>query len=263
MKMKQIKFVGAVVAAFLLLLTSCLGETSNSGELYGVPGKVRISGAKVLIDTYQGTLYTTQLSIAEYYGGEWLYVSFSYDMDSEENANADANGYLYVTLLQNPTTIPDGQIAYYSDTTKVMNDSEIALTEGAYNILYYQYFCYIDGDLMITSEYKALTDQRMNFYLYYDSNQEPYVSEGRNTYTFYVRGEKRGEDGKTPTVTYQMPYYYDVRTIMNSIETREKNAGNKSYNLDFRYIDEIDEETGEISWKSSSSMIYFNIAESE
>lgn len=257
--MKQIKFVATALVAVMMLLTSCLGDSSNSGELYGVPGKIRYSSGKLLIDTSTGTLYTTQLSTSEYYDGDWVYVSFSYNMDTEENANAEANGYTHVTLLQSPSKISEGQVYGSADTTQVYT-GEITLINPAYNAGHYQYFAYMDGDLMFTSEYSGLTDQRTSFQMYYDYNQESYSYNGKNTYTFYVRAIETAE-GKTPTITYYAPNYYNVSSVISSVNQREKAAGNSSFCLDFRYVKEIDEETREITWSSIAAPVEFAVME--
>lgn len=260
--MKQIKYASAVLAAVLMLLTSCLGDTGNSGELYSVPGRVRYSSGKMLIDTYSawGTVYTTQLSPLEYYDGDWMYLSFSYDMESPENANREANGYTYVTLLQSPTMIPKGQVHSSSDTTQVMPE-EIALINGTYNFSDSRSTAFLEKDLMFTSEYSGLTDQKTSFFLYYDYNKESYASsDNLNTYTLYLRAIKTAE-GKTPATTFYMPNYYNLGSVLNAIESKEKNAGNTSYYIEFRYVSEIDEETGELTWKTSIDKVILPILE--
>ncbi|WP_277464266.1 hypothetical protein [Parabacteroides sp. PF5-6] len=242
--MKQIKFVGATLVAVLMLLTSCLGESSNSGELYHIPGKIRFESGKLLIETYSGTFYTTQLSPYEYNEGDWVYIDLSYDMDSEENANAEANGYIYITLLANPVTVQRADISY-RDTTQLA-PNEIALTYAAVNVGYPQYFM-LNGDLLMNSVFKEQTDIRYNFEIYYDNNQEPYQHDSRNTYTFYIRAIRTLE-GKSPEIEYMVPNYYEVESILKSIDVKEQAAGKTEYNIAFRYINKIDTEKEEFTW---------------
>lgn len=258
--MKQIKFVGAALAAVLMLLTSCLGETKNTGELYHVPGVVRYAEGKLLIDTRQGTLYSTQISPAEYYEGDWMYVSFAYDMDSPENANADTNGYIHVTLLENPNTISTVTPYGAPDTTQLMHN-EIPLLNAAVNVGYYQYFDYMNGYLLLTSAFKEQTDIRYTFEMFYDYDQKLETYEGRNTYVFYVRAFKRDE-GKSPTVEYVVPNAYRIESIIKNINAQEKSAGNESFYVSFRYVDEIKAETGEFTWKTDGP-IEFKVPEEE
>jgi hypothetical protein len=257
MKMKQIKFAGAAMAAVLMLLTSCLGETGNSGTDRDMPGRLRYSAGKMLIDTEAGTFYTTKFSSPEYSEGDWMYISYSWDKDIPENANVDANGYLYITLLE-AMAIPKGIVTPSTDTTQVMTN-EIALTKGAYNPNHYQFRSVKQRELMFTSEYSGMTDQETEFVLYYDFNSEPYVFNDFNTYTLYVRAIKTNE-GKSPKTNYLMPNSYNTKMIMDSIYEREKSAGKTAFNLAFRYVSEIDEETHELTWKSDTEMAFVDLA---
>jgi hypothetical protein len=217
MKMKQIKFAGAAMAAALMLLTSCLGDTGNSGEIHDQLGRVRYTNGKMLIDvpSMAETIYSPKLPL-DYTEGDWMRVGFAYDYDSPENANSKANGYLNVTLL-GAAKLSEGYITS-SDTTQVMTN-EIALIDGVYNFGHYLYSAFIEGDLLITSGYSGLTDQETNFLMYYDYNKEPHVSSGINgesvnTYTLYIRAIETAA-GKTPEVTYLKSNYYTIESILN------------------------------------------------
>jgi hypothetical protein len=259
MKMKQIKFAGAAMAAALMLLTSCLGETGNSGQVPDLPGRAYYSKGKMLIETEWGVLYPNQSSASLLYDeGDWMYVSFAYDWDSPENVNWEANGYVSVTLLTAPTAIPKGIVTPSTDTTQVMTN-EIALTKGAYNPNHYQFRSIKQRELMFTSDYSGMTDQKTEFMLYYDFNSEPYVSNDFNTYTLYVRAIKTDE-GKSPKINYHMPNSYNTKMILDLIYAREKAAGKTAFNLAFRYVSEIDEETHELTWESDTEMAFVDLA---
>lgn len=248
--MKQIKFAGAVMAAVLMLLTSCLGDTGNSGQL-PLPGRVRYANGKMLIDTHWNVLYTSQLQTLEYFDGDWVYVNFSYDFGTPENANYEANGYVNVTLLESPVAIPAGIVMPFSDTTKVMAN-EIALLQG-FHYSTYAPIATLGGDIMFASTYSNSTDQETSFWLYYDYSKEPVASDSGNIYTLYVRATKTAE-GKDPKQNLAALNYYDIESILNTIYAREKGAGKTNFFFDIRHIDEIDEETGELTWKSNTTL---------
>jgi hypothetical protein len=248
MKMKQIKFAGAAMAAALMLLTSCLGETGNSGQL-GMPGRFTYSNGKMLIDTYFGMLYASQTSTLAYDDGDWAYVNFAFDMETPENVNWEANGYITVTLLTAPTKISEGVVAYSSDTTKAM-DNEITLLQGIY-ITQDLAPSLRGGDFMFASAYTTLKDQETSFMVYYDYTKEPVASDNLNTYTLYVRAI-RAVEGKEPKSDMAMPYYYNMESILNTIYSRERAANKEYFNFAIRHVSEIDEETGELTWKSNS-----------
>ena len=96
--MKAFKLIGAAVAASLLLLTSCLGESNNTVTRagFGVAG-LSEKTYKTVLNTNMGALYSPSLS-AQVVDGACYLINYELDLNSPENANAATNGYLTATI---------------------------------------------------------------------------------------------------------------------------------------------------------------------
>lgn len=248
--MKQIKFLSVAVAMILVLLTSCLGDGGgNSGSMSAVLGQVEYTNSgKMVVNTGYGTFYSAQLPL-DYMPGDWVYISFSYDMDSEENANADANGYIVIQLTQ-VATVPTAPVYQTDLSMDVALTAEIPLTSAVIGVGYDSYFQYYLGHLLVTSEFEALTDQRNSFSMTFNPSQETTSEGGTNVYNVYIRAVQTLE-GKTPKVSTQAAHVYNVEYILDAINTKEKENGASTYGLKFHYVKAIDEETREVEWASN------------
>jgi len=257
--MKKIKFLGVAMAAVLLLLTSCLGETKNEGSLNFMPGKMRFDGGKLLVDIPgYGTIYSSQFMAMDFNAGDWMYVSFDYNNDSPENANAEENGYTIVTLTVSPTKIDRMPVNNRGLDMETAIDGEFPLAGAAVGGDF-RSFLYFNGDLMITSAFKALTDQRNEFYMIFDASQEPEKEADKNVYNIYIRGVELIA-GKTPSINTNATNVYDVEYIMSTLNRKESAEGKESFGLKFNYVKEIDEETKEVKWEAQQDIVTVGVS---
>ena len=91
--MKAFKLIGAAVAASLLLLTSCLGESNNSVTRAGCGGAgLSEKTYKTVLITNMGALYSPSLS-AQVVDGACYLINYELDLNSPENANANTYGF--------------------------------------------------------------------------------------------------------------------------------------------------------------------------
>jgi len=253
--MKKISLFSMAVASILLLLTSCLGDTKNAGDNHGVPGVIRYYSEKGIyvadILAYPYTIYSPDLML-KYDEGDCLYVSYSYDMDSPENANfGGSQPYAHVSLIESQK-INKGYVSdYLGDTTKVMNDNEFALKKAVADL------AYINQHLILASSYKGKKERKSNWYLYYDLNEEPTKKEGQNVYSVLLRAEIK-EEGKEDSDDTGEVNSYDLRSLISTLNSKEKGQGNKAYSLDFKFIKEIKED-GSVDWSSSEKLLTFEV----
>lgn len=260
--MKKFKVWSIAAGGALLLLTSCLGETSNTGSFTRVPAVTRLKTASVLADSNVGTVYSPDIMSMGYYGDDPILISFSYDMGSPENANAEQNGYTYVTLTEKPITVDKGIVSPMIGDTTVLLEREIALHSGVATINDYTYFApYLNGYMFLTSVFEGLTDQKNYWYMNYDVNQEPDTDNGVNVYSLYLRAQKY-EDGKTPSGDQAEMRAYDVKYFFQTINQREKSAGKTSFRVKVNYIESINED-GTFKWVSVILPDYAVVQEGE
>lgn len=242
--MKQIKSFAVAFTAILLLLTSCLGDDGgNSGTLRQVFVKARYANMRTFLDAPNGDVYYSD-RVIDLTPGDWYLIDFSYDMNSPENLNAAENGFIVVNLLANPEPISKGIVNREGSDLEKPIDGEFPLIDGLTG------FGYMLNDLFISSKFKALTDQRSQFFMIFDYSQEPEVEQGQSVYNVYIRAKVTLE-GKSPSGEANLLTYYNVEHIMEVINQQEKNKGNDSFYLKVNYVSEINEETGELKWESS------------
>lgn len=259
--MKQIKFLGVAMATVILLLTSCLGDSGgNTQTVTNVPGQIDFKNGKFIVNTIYGPFYSSQMQTMDFSYDDWVFMSFTVDYDSEENANAEANGYYVVQLSVAPSLIPKVEYVSMDETgLDVALTSEIPLTNAAV-ISNYDYLTYFQGYLLMASTYKSLTDQKNDFSMVFDPAQETEENNGVNVYNVYVRAVKR-EEGKSPQIDAGMYNVYNIKRIYENISSKEKSNGKEAFGLKFNYVKEIDE-TGTLTW-ASNDVVNFPVLKDE
>ncbi|MDL2208718.1 hypothetical protein LJB97_03765 [Parabacteroides sp. OttesenSCG-928-O15] len=257
--MKKIKMLGvAMMAAVVMLLTSCLGDTNTVTAGYGF-GVIK-SGAmfRSVASVYGwGPVYSEQFDAGTttLMSGDCVWLNFEYDTANPNNANVETNGYYYVTLKTDPVVLEKGSFNPIAPNLEEALPGEIALQYGAYGMESPQYFAAIDDYLFLTPVFTGKEDQRNNWYLYYDSSAEPEMRDGANVYTFYIRGivdiEGKGNDKDVADIC---PFY--TYTYLTQINDKEYAAGNSQFGLEFKYVKEFNSE-GKPVWVETADVIRF------
>ena len=160
--MKKFGFFAAALGSAALMLTSCLGETTNSQSVVNVPGLIEIDGASstgyhTLINVGDLRIYSSLLDNKGLTTGDCVITSFEVDYSSDENANAAAVGYYNATVSTcdkvdkynlESLTLP-------ADTAALL-ENEVAV-DGAVNALYMQ--SYLKGYQFLWSNITLKEDQ--------------------------------------------------------------------------------------------------------
>lgn len=245
--MKQFKFLAGAAASILLLFTSCLGDTSTTQDYQYLPGVVTGGTfSRTIVETQVGRVYSEQLN-GLFNDGDCMLISFQYDSDDPNNANEKENGYSYVKLLASPTPIdPWNAHSIEADTSKLMDEAEIPLLTAVSS------FAYTGKHFFLTSGFSGLTDQKNDWFLYFDPEQEPVQQDGKNVYTFVMRAIKR-IDGKTPSGNQGSTNAFKVGDIVERINVKEQ--GNSDFAFTFLYLEKI-EDNGDLTWKNSEQVLF-------
>lgn len=262
--MKRFKMWSAAAVA-ALLLTSCLGDSSNSGSLQDIP--VVMGYDNMSLRAYASdadVFYSPNFTTANMDSGECYLISFNYDFGAPENANVESQGYLYVNLTSNPTKIKQTytEIMPTDTTTLLMN--EIALENAIASYGYY-FASYTKGYTFFASSYTGLNKQENSWHLYFDQSQEPVKDEnGINIYTLHLRSTIQKE-GEKPSASTADINAYNIRTVLSMLEQRERANSNKSFAINYRYLSKIEDGDEEdevvLTWKNTEKAILYNVTE--
>ncbi|MDL2255583.1 hypothetical protein LJC38_03245 [Parabacteroides sp. OttesenSCG-928-K15] len=262
--MKKIRVMGvAMMAAIVMLFSSCLGDTSTIREYRFVPAVVTYIGgySKIGAETIMGTLYVPELDNLAYMEGDCIWLSFQYDSEDPNNVNEQANGYSYVKLLTNPTAIDKGFFIDDAPDLEEKMNGEIPLLYGSYNMGNYQYFSILNNYLFMTSVFKGKEGQGNRWQLYYDRNAGPRNVDGTNVYTFYVRAVMTKE-GTANETNYESMNAFPVNSVISQINDSEFNQGNSSFGMEFKFVEKFDEE-GKPVWSESPEVVTYSTYNSQ
>lgn len=251
--MKKFGFFAAALGSAALMLTSCLGETTNSQSVVNVPGLIEIGGSsstgyQTLINVGDVRIYSSVLNNRGFTTGDCVISSFEVDYSSDENANAAALGYYNATVSAcdkvdkynlESLTLP-------ADTTTLLAN-EVAV-DGSVNPLYMQ--SYIKGYQFLWSNITLGKDQDVTWHIYADMNNlEPIDEEnGINTYALFLRAvqSREASDNTTSKVLTCNAFY--TRNYMDAINNKEKNEGNNHFLTRIYYVKSIDSKTNKPVW---------------
>lgn len=255
----------SAAALAALMLTSCLGDSNNEGSLSHMPGVTRLTTTGVVVDTPAGTVYTPDFLTMGYYGeGDCMFVSFSYDLGTPENANSATQGYTYINLTEKPTPVN----RFYTDmsatdtTTLLPNEMALEYAIGSYDATYFA--ANLNGYMFLTSTFTGLTNQKNRWHLFFDYSQEPVVNDSKNMYTLFLRATITDE-GTTPSGTAHESNAYDVSAAISSMQQRERTLGNKTFLINVRYLKKIDkDDPTKLEWSDSTYPIeYYSTTEED
>ena len=228
--MKAFKLIGAAVAASLLLLTSCLGESNNTVTRagFGVAG-LSEKTYKTVLNTNMGALYSPSLS-AQVVDGACYLINYELDLNSPENANAATNGYLTATISV-ADEITKGQPVFYN----VPDSASLLQNEIPVKNLFSNgdYVVYVDGYLFFFITMDMFKDQKNSYTLYWDRSKEPTMVDNVPASSI---GEVRA---------------FNVKSVLESVNSAEANKDSKSFNLKVNYLNTINEkDSTDLKWAS-------------
>ena len=251
--MKKFGFFAAALGSAALMLTSCLGETTNSQSVVNVPGLIEIDGASstgyhTLINVGDLRIYSSLLDNKGLTTGDCVITSFEVDYSSDENANAAAVGYYNATVSTcdkvdkynlESLTLP-------ADTAALL-ENEVAV-DGAVNAFYMQ--SYLKGYQFLWSNITLKEDQDVAWHIYADMhNLEPIAQEnGINTYALFLRAVQTREPSDDTTSKVLTCNAFFTKNYMDAINSREKNEGNNYYLTRVYYVKSIDSKTNKPVW---------------
>lgn len=246
----------SLVAAFLVLLTSCLGDGNSSQTMsFSTVGVVTLSSktGKIIVRTSNaGDIYNEAFG-KSFVPGDCLQLNCSYDSSNPNNANDYANGYMYVTLTSEPVSVDKGTFRpTATDTTQLVDPNEFVLEDA---IKGDNSVAYAGGYLFMTSTYQGLTNQQNEWQLYYDMNQKPLEQSGINTYTFVLRAVKKA-DGKSPKGLQGDLNAYQAKSVLDQLNSKEYANGKDRFRVRFRYLKSIGEKDSTLTWAYSKELDY-------
>ncbi|MDR1880360.1 MAG: hypothetical protein LBQ78_05455 [Tannerellaceae bacterium] len=242
--------IGGLLAANALLLTSCLegGQNSGSDWDYGVVEATTATSFRRIVTGYKwGPLYSRSIeSDYSINDGDCIFINFSYNMNSAENQNAAANGYL--TVDDNPVygVIQQGLVNSYSltDTTRLLAN-EITTYFDIEN-----YNAYVKDRLFMTPLFKSsLTDQKNSYNISFNPSQPVEEIDGKRVYNLYFRVEKL-EDGKAPAlVDNGQTIALNLSAVMAQMRNVEKALNNNLMYFKINYVAELNADSTAVkSW---------------
>lgn len=253
--MKAFKLIGAAVAASLLLLTSCLGESNNTVTRagFGVAG-LSEKTYKTVLNTNMGALYSPSLS-AQVVDGACYLINYELDLNSPENANAATNGYLTATISV-ADEITKGQPVFYNvpDSASLLQNEipvKNLFSNGDYGV-------YVDGYLFFFITMDMFKDQKNSYTLYWDRSKEPTMVDNVPTYDLFLRVAKVADGTGSAASSIGEVRAFNVKSVLESVNSAEANKDSKSFNLKVNYLNTINEkDSTDLKWASYTVLFQF------
>lgn len=248
--MKKKSMWAVAAGAAMTLLTSCLGETTNSQKLSGIPGVVYLddlTGTKTLVDIGSFPIYSSTLE-NKFMSNDCVISSFEIDYSSPENANASTLGYYNVALsdCQKVDSYNMLNITSPQDTATVLTN-ELPV-EAAVNNLYMH--SYVRGYQFLWPTIKMKEDQKIEWRLYANmSNIEAGGTENDyNYYSMFLRAveTRPGEGSDEVTTLYPAAFY--IKNFVERANSIEVSNNKDFYLIRVYYIEKIGEDKKPV-WK--------------
>lgn len=270
--MKKLSFMGmAAVTAGLVLLTSCLkGDNKYSGSDYGVVSSSSSLFTSVIYPAYSRAWYPAPLYIKTIADDlsipENACIQFTYQVDMENGANtnaaASANGF-YTGTTTGYRIVESKPLNYMtSDTTRaIQNELTFTGAQGVGFIFYKKML------VVATKPSKLLTDQKNNYDLYFNSNQEPKVESNNGggsvrVYTMFLRAAKV-QDGKAPVIEAGEDRAYDISYFYDNIKNVESAKNEQTVNFKIMYPAELSKDSLTVKKWDSTSIMSIQIVKDE
>ncbi|MDD2436277.1 MAG: hypothetical protein PHG27_03365 [Massilibacteroides sp.] len=251
--MKKLIFASLLTfGAFLM--TSCLGEGSNqqSGVSYGVVDISEKTFQKI-IQTAWGSVYSAEVARStDLTIGDCCQFAFVLDGDIPENTSEAiaSNGYYTVTVSQYADVPKSSAVPYLEDTAAI---SEKELTVASVDLSNTGFIATSGALYLFLQTYHEgfSTDQEQTFSMSFDSNQKPEQVNGKNVYNLYLR-VKKTEDGKSLTSTVGLVNAFDLYNFIYNVKAK----GEDDVKFQINYINSLNDDKTEATWKSSDVMTY-------
>lgn len=241
--MKKRGFLATAVCSAMVLLTSCLGETTNSQRLSGMPGVVYVgdalSGSKTLVDIGTFPIYSATLDKGDLLPGDCVVTGFEVDYSSAENATATTQGYYNVSFSSCEKIDKSNMrtMSLPADTTTILT-GELPVNNSVEGMYMHSY---IRGYQFLWPSINLQKNQTAEMQLYVDMNNiEPSgEEEGLNCYSVFLRAvevNKATDDDKTLTL---MPWAFNIQAYVDRVNYLEKSEENDYYLIRVYYVKEI------------------------
>lgn len=248
--MKTFKLFSVLVAATLLLFTSCLSDGNNTRTLNSQFAVARTDSKtfKTVLDVSGlGTVYSP-LAEPLVMSGSCYLIDLTVDFSSAENANAANNGY-YTATVGNINEVTKGvSIQHAADTTALL-ENEQPISELVINT-------YVSGYLLMSANFDQLKNQQSRWEIYYDPAQEPAEDKnGNRYYDLVIRAVKRvdGEGSSTKEVVRRA---FEAKNFIEKCIEKEKAANKSAINLKFNYLQSIGDNS-DLKWATYSATMAF------
>lgn len=247
--MKKFKVLCASALSILLLLTSCLGDTNTEQSFNNLPGVVvNLGGGRLGLETQVGRIYAqgNDMLLMGFSEGDCLLVSFTYDSGDPLNADQQQNGFSYVKLQTQPTSV--ALVGSYPNMEAPENEKK----ENEINFDSFKAYGLIQNRLFLTCDYTGNTDQKNDWFVYFDPEAEPekgksYNGEEMNIYKVYLRATVRDE-GRTPSGIRQDLNAFNLTTQVSRINHFE--SSNEVYGISIEFPKSFNSDSEPV-WESA------------
>jgi hypothetical protein len=258
--MKNLLFCGCI-AACTLMLSSCLETGTQNYTGSNIPGVIRfdIKNMKTVIDAnyfYPFGFYDPKIETMGFTEGDCIMFDYSVNLESQENANYQANGVIHGTLAGlSPVDLYYCSASMTDTTTLLDKEQPIAYAMDAN-----MGWSVVANKLFLFSDFKYFTDQKTEWSMSY---RPELIAEddgyGKHVYSLFLRAALRVE-GKAPELTTVVANAFDIGRFIEIITAQEKRAGSTAAYIKINYIKEIKSEAP--VW-TASELIQYPISQGE
>lgn len=248
--MKKLKFLVAAAATGMVLLTSCLGETSNtsSGSTYGI---IDYSSTymKMVYPADNLPWYSPVIDKSDLERGDCVF--FAYTINGDDPVNNAGNPYVTIEVPEKGyRVVSQTSVTPYlseedtSSTAMKKNELTFSNVAAANSISVIK-----DRLIMIFAHPESKQDQKNRYEMFFKSGDVKEV-DGKRVYDLYIRGIKEA-DGKEATGLSSFEQMFDTESFFSNTKQMEKNAGNKLVNFRLNYYKEFNKDTTIGVWDKS------------
>ena len=251
--MKKRGILATAICSALVLLTSCLGETTNSQRLSGMPGVVytgdALSGYKTLVDIGSFPIYSATLDKGDLLPGDCVVTSFEVDYSSPENATAGTQGYYNVSFSACEKIDKSNMrsLSLPTDTTIALT-GELPINNSVERSFMHSY---VRGYQFLWPSINLKKNQTAEMQLYVDMNKiEPcYTKDGMNYYAMFLRAVEVNKPTNDDKVLTLMPWAFNVQLYIDRVNSLEKDADSNFYYIRVYFVEKIND--GQPVWSFS------------
>lgn len=241
--MKSFKFLGlSVVAAMLLVLTSCLnGNNTSSGIAYGVYGYN--SSYQPVVHTMFGDVVFPSLETRMDDG----YCAFYYTLDQE--VQDQTKPYYQVTIGQYL------KIPYSGDIRFIYSNDELQVQENEQVCTECNPIALVEKKLFIAPVLNGIVDKQTTTYRMYYNADSVTVNGTEKIYNLYVKAV-RDKTGEPSTTMAAENTVFDIATFWRDASNKE---GKENINFKIKFVKSIDKNTKEMTWGETEKITIGNL----